>query len=428
MTESNKHANLLPSSRVIRPVSLGQFTIAIPCIAAVLITLSATKPATAQGKAYFDEAREAMIEEIRQSGATNKFVIEALARVPRHEFVPLSERGRAYFDMALPIGSSQTISSPFIVAYMTAALNPKPTDKILEIGTGSGYQAAVLGELVKEVYTIEIIPSLGRSAMRTLKRLHYDNVHVKIGDGYEGWPEHAPFDKIIVTCSPEKIPPKLFAQLKEGGIMVIPVGERYQQVMYQVQKIDGRPAGYGLRPTLFVPMTGQAEDNRVIQPDPSNPQLVNGGFEDVKGDPPMVTAWYYQRQMKIETDDTAPEGKRFVTFTNEERGRASQALQGLAVDGRKVKQIEVSLMAKGKDIYYGQDATQLPRLSVTFYDERRSPTGTFILGPWRDEFQWRAMRQIINVPPRAREAIIHIGLSGATGEISFDDIKIRAIK
>jgi len=398
------------------------------CFAVILTVLSTATPAAAQGKAYFEQARKAMIEVIRQSGATNNHVLEALARVPRHEFVPLSERGRAYYDMALPIGSSQTISSPFIVAYMTAALNPKSTDKILEIGTGSGYQAAVLGELVKEVYSIEIVPTLGRNAMRTLKRLRYSNVNVKIGDGYEGWPEHAPFDKIIVTCSPEKIPPKLFAQLKEGGIMVIPVGERYQQVMYQVQKVNGRPTGFGLRPTLFVPMTGKAEDNRVIQPDPENPSLANGGFEDTTGDPPSVKAWYYQRQMKVETSDTAPEGNRFVTFTNKDRGRASQAIQGMAVDGRKVRQLRVSLMARAKDINYGQDSSQLPRLSITYYDERRAQVGTAIIGPWRDEFEWRSFQQMINVPPRAREAIVHIGLSGGTGEISFDDVQIRAAK
>ena len=142
--------------------------------------------------------------------------------------------------MALPIGEGQTISPPFIVAYMTEALDPQPSDNVLEIGTGSGYQAAVLAKLVRDVYTIEIVDPLGHKAAKTLERLHYDNVHVKVGDGYQGWPEHAPFDKIIVTCSPEKAPPALVEQLKEGGRMVIPVGERYQQTLYLMKKIDGK--------------------------------------------------------------------------------------------------------------------------------------------------------------------------------------------
>ncbi len=147
---------------------------------------------------------------------------------PRHEFVPRDQQKNAYFDMSLPIGDEQTISGPFVVAYMTEQLDPQPADKVLEIGTGSGYQAAVLSPLVKDVYTIEIVEPLGKRAEPTLKRLKYDNVHVKIGDGYQGWPEHAPFDKIIVTCSPEKVPQPLVDELKEGGRMIVPVGERYR--------------------------------------------------------------------------------------------------------------------------------------------------------------------------------------------------------
>src|SRR3990172_6053762 len=181
--------------------------------------------------------------------------------------------------MALPIGDQQTISPPFVVAYMTQEIAPHPTDRVLEIGTGSGYQAAVLSPLVRDVYTIEIVEPLGRRAARTLKRLGYKNVFAKVGDGYLGWPDAAPFDKIVVTCSPEKVPQPLVDQLREGGLMVIPVGERYQQTLFLMRETGGKLQSEALRPTLFVPMTGAAEEKRRVQPDPTNPQLTNGNFE-----------------------------------------------------------------------------------------------------------------------------------------------------
>ncbi|MCF0234405.1 MAG: protein-L-isoaspartate(D-aspartate) O-methyltransferase [Thermoguttaceae bacterium] len=154
----------------------------------------------------------------------NVRVLKTMARIPRAEFVAKEYRPYAYEDIAIAIGESQTISPPFVVAYMTEALDPQPTDRVLEIGTGSGYQAAVLSCLVAEVYTIEIVKPLGRRAAETIKKLGYDNVFVKLGDGYKGWAEAGPFDKIIVTCSPEKIPQPLIDQLREGGKMLIPIG------------------------------------------------------------------------------------------------------------------------------------------------------------------------------------------------------------
>jgi protein-L-isoaspartate(D-aspartate) O-methyltransferase len=211
----------------------------------------------AQGKSGFEAARNRMVdEEIAAAGVKNPRVIEAMRATPRHEFVTLNQRKYAYLDMALPIGEGQTISPPFIVAYMTEQLDPLRTDKVLEIGTGSGYQAAVLSPLVREVYTIEIVPQLGNHAAKVLRQLGYDNVHAKVGDGYQGWKEHAPFDKIIVTCSPERVPVPLVTQLKEGGRMIIPVGERYQQTLYLLKKTKGQLVPEALRPTLFVPMTG----------------------------------------------------------------------------------------------------------------------------------------------------------------------------
>ena len=171
---------------------------------------------------------------------------------PRHEFVPKRlRRNQSYTDAGVPIGKSQTISSPFIVAYMTQVLDTQPTDKVLEIGTGSGYQAAILSPLVQDVYSIEIVEKLGKSAAKVLKKLDYKNVHTKIGDGYKGWPEHAPFDKIIVTCSPEDIPQPLIDQLKEGGTIVVPMGERHQQTLYLMTKKDGEIVRKALRPCLL---------------------------------------------------------------------------------------------------------------------------------------------------------------------------------
>src|SRR5947208_4799715 len=180
--------------------------------------LTSARILPAQTRAEFESWRHQLVDKILvPAGIKDPRVIEAMKATPRHEFVPLPLRSKSYYDMGLPIGHSQTISSPLIVAQMTQALQPEPSDKVLEIGTGSGYQAAVLSELVKEVYSIEIVPELGNTAKNTLRRLGYKNVFTKIGDGYKGWAEKAPFDKIIVTCSPEEVPQPLIEQLAEGG-------------------------------------------------------------------------------------------------------------------------------------------------------------------------------------------------------------------
>lgn len=380
----------------------------------------------AQSRQALEQARNRMVDsEIVAAGIANPRVIQAMRTVPRHEFVPLAQRRYGYLDMALPIGESQTISPPFVVAYMTEQLDPQPSDKVLEIGTGSGYQAAVLSGLVSEVYTIEIVPSLGRQAAKTLKRLGYANVYAKIGDGFQGWPEHAPFDKIIVTCSPERVPAALSEQLKEGGQMVIPVGERYQQVLYLVKKVDGKLQPAVLKPTLFVPMTGEAEDRRQVRPDPANPALRNGDFEELLGDTGEPAGWHYLRQANLVVDGPAPSGKNFLTFSNTDPGRGAHALQGLPIDGRLVKQIQVSLSVRGAGIRSGQNVQQMPMLVITFYDENRAETGHAVVGPWRGTFDWQPQTAMVDVPIRAREAIVRIGMEGAVGEISFDNLAIR---
>lgn len=212
-------------------------------------------------KDNFVQLREEMVKyQIKDRGVKDKDVLDAMTRVPRHLFVPENVQNRAYQDEPLPIGFGQTISQPYIVAYMTEQIEIDKSEKVLEIGTGSGYQAAVLGEIAKEVYTIEIVPELGQRASEVLQKLNYENVHVKIGDGYKGWPEAAPFDAIIVTAAPDHIPQPLVDQLKINGRMMIPVGE-FSQDLVLLERTEKGIERKRKIPVRFVPMTGEAENH-----------------------------------------------------------------------------------------------------------------------------------------------------------------------
>ena len=199
---------------------------------------------------------EMVDEQLRARGIRDPRVLDAMTRVPRHAFVPAAGRDEAYGDHPLPIGHGQTISQPYIVAFMSEALRLEPTHRVLEIGTGSGYQAAVLGELAGEVYTIEIIPELAESARKTLIENGYANVTVRTGNGYLGWPEHAPYDRIMVTAAPDAVPPALVEQLKIGGLMAIPVGTGVQELRILRRTATGLETIDTL-PVRFVPMTGK---------------------------------------------------------------------------------------------------------------------------------------------------------------------------
>jgi protein-L-isoaspartate(D-aspartate) O-methyltransferase len=213
--------------------------------------------------ADFAAQRDRMVkEQIVMRGVVEERVLGAMRKVPREEFVPAEFRAESYTDRPLPIGYDQTISQPFIVAFMTEELRLQPTDRVLEIGTGSGYQAAILAELVAEVYSIEIIEPLAKNAEATLERLGYKNVQVKAGDGYKGWLEHAPFDSIIVTCAPERVPQPLIDQLKEGGRMIIPVGAKFAQELYLLEKKNGQLEQSAVLPVRFVPMAGEGEKSK----------------------------------------------------------------------------------------------------------------------------------------------------------------------
>lgn len=203
-------------------------------------------------------ARARMVsEQLVSRGINDASVIEAMRKVPRHQFVPPEQIPFAYEDRPLPIGAHQTISQPYIVAYMTQALDVGPSDRVLEVGTGSGYQAAILGEIVREVFSIEIVPELAREAETTLARLGYDNVKVRQGDGYRGWPSEAPFDAIIVTAAPRSIPRPLIDQLAMNGRMVVPVGDWYQEIVILTKTSEGILEQRTI-PVRFVPMTGEA--------------------------------------------------------------------------------------------------------------------------------------------------------------------------
>ena len=229
-------------------------------VIAAVIALVACDGAGAERQstpATFESARTQMIDEqIAGRDIKDPRVLDAMKRVPRHEFVPPSLRGVAYEDSPLPIGHDQTISQPYIVAYMSEALELDPAHKVLEIGTGSGYQAAILGELANEVYTIEIVEPLADRARQVLRQLGYDNVHVRTGNGYLGWPDQAPFDRVMVTAAPDDIPPALVEQLKIGGLMAIPVGVGNQELRILRRTEKGMETLRTL-PVRFVPMTGK---------------------------------------------------------------------------------------------------------------------------------------------------------------------------
>jgi protein-L-isoaspartate(D-aspartate) O-methyltransferase len=392
----------------------------------VLGTLARAQVSTA-GQSDYTTMRERLVTEVLvPGGVTDQRVLEAVRKTDRHQFVAPEYREQAYLDRALPIGASQTISSPYIVAIMTQELGAQPDHKVLEIGTGSGYQAAVLSPLVKEVYSIEIVPELGEQARKVLDSLGYKNVFTKVGDGFLGWEEHAPFDRIIVTCSPEDVPKPLVEQLAEGGLMIIPVGERYQQMLFVMRKKNGQLEREALRPTLFVPMTGQAEDARQIHADPSNPALVNGDFEQPLLESGDVPGWYYQRGLTWQAQ--SPNSKdHHVRFENDVRGRPTHLLQGLALDGRAVRRVKLSAKVQVKEVRPGLDRDELPAVTLRFYDEKRTLLGTQFLGPYNSTRGWRQDSKAFRVPGETREAIVSIGLFGATGIAAFDNIQLSPI-
>ncbi len=401
------------------------------CLLAMWFLMEANRAESQQQNKQenFEILREQLIKNVLvPNGIKDPRVLKSVGTTPRHEFVPKKYVQQAYQDIAIPIGESQTISSPFIVALMTQSLDPKPTDKVLEIGTGSGYQAAILSPLVKDVYTIEIVEDLGHHTKQFLADMHYTNVHCLIGDGFKGWPEHAPFDKIIVTCSPEKVPEPLVEQLKEGGLMIVPVGERYQQMLFSMRKVNGKLEREALQPTLFVPMTGAAEEAREVAPDPKNPKLVNGSFELPLINNSKIPGWYYSFGCVAVQDDNAPNGTQAVEFRSMDHKSPSMLLQGLAMDGSVVKKIKLGGWISTDNVIHGKLKEELPSIAIQYFDGNRNRIGYNYIPASQGSRKWKKEDQILKVPSATREVIVSIGLFGSVGVARFDDIFIEAVK
>jgi protein-L-isoaspartate(D-aspartate) O-methyltransferase len=392
--------------------------------AAVAATAVLCAPAQGQEDPY-RRARLKMVEErVEREGVTNPAVLKSIREVPRHLFVAPKWQSHAYTEEIIDIGHKQTLSTAYIVAYMTQAIDPQPSDRVLEIGTGSGFQASVLSKIVKEVYSIEIVEPLAKEAAERLKRLGFKNVKTKPGDGFKGWPEYAPFDKIIITCSPETVPQPLIDQLKEGGKLIVPLGKRYSQAFYLYEKRDGKLIENKLLPTQFVPMTGMADALRKEKENWAQPRIVNGGFEELTGEVP--DGWFYQRQVTLE-HKKAPEGKHYITFSNREPGRDAHALQAIGIDGAKVKRITLSLWIQIDGTQRGTQDFQQPGLDIRFFDKENRRVGEEYVGPWIGTSSWqKVVSKPIKVPRGTHMAMMQLGLRGATGRLSVDDVRLTS--
>lgn len=371
-------------------------------------------------------ARRRMVaEEIQPHGIQDARLLDAMREVPREQFLPLNKRSVAYLNIAITFGEGHVMLPPLVTAHMIEQLEPKYSDKVLVVGTGTGYSSALLSRITNKVYTVEIDRATAATAEETFKRVKYDNISLKVGDGFEGWKEHAPFQKIIVECSPENVPQPLLEQLDEGGLLLIPIGVDFDQTMHLYKKVNGELSSISAWPTLLVPMKGRAEELKSSSDQPRVPAINNGGFEELlEGTKDVPVGWSYLRQGRVIEDNLSPEGKRCLQFTNETPGNAAMALQAFPVDGKTTSEITLSFRVMGKEIRPGQTRQQLPRVEVTFFDEKRRPVGGDWVGGWYMNFDWVKKDRRFTVPRLAKFAIVQLTMEGATGEIRFDDIRL----
>lgn len=372
------------------------------------------------------EARRLMVaEEIEAQGIENERLLAAMREVPREQFLPLNKRHLAYLNVAVTYGEGQVVLPPLVTAHSIEQLDPQKTDKVLVVGTGSGYSSAVLSRLAREVYSVEINPEIAKEAEETLRHLKYTNVKIRSGDGFEGWKEHAPYQRIIVECSPESVPRPLVDQLVEGGTLLIPVGDEFDQTMHRCKKENGQLVTLSLWPTLLLPMKGKAEELRSQSEMPREPSLLNGGFEElVEGTTDLPNNWFYVRQGRVVDDPLCPEGKRALQLVNTTPGAAAVALQAFPVDGKKIAELSLSFRIRGIDVRPGQNRGQLPRVEIRFFDEKRRFVGGDWTGGWNMTFDWVKKERLFAVPRQAKFAVIRISLGGGTGEIRFDNLKL----
>jgi protein-L-isoaspartate(D-aspartate) O-methyltransferase len=392
---------------------------------ASLFTPARAADNAAKANAEFAKLREEMVKaDLVAGGIKHPDVLRVMKATPRHEFIPPSMRGSAYFDTSLAIGDGQTISAPFVVAQMLAKLDLQSTDNVLEIGTGSGYNAALLSQMAKDVYSIEICPRLATQARVTVAKLGYANVHVKEGDGFKGWPEHAPFDKIVVTCAPADVPEPLIAQLKEGGTMLIPVGSRFEQILFHLKKEYGQLSVISRQPTYFVPMTGAAQEG--VATAPTNTEIINGSLERMENIPGLPDGWYSLKQVDCENGQ-GRSGSHGFHFSNNTPGRSAYAMQAFAVDGRKSKLIDISAWVRGQSLRTKSDAAPA-RIAITYYDQNQLPAGEGSINLTSgDQTQWHEVTGRLPVPPQARWAVFAVTLGETLGDLWADDFSLQPV-
>lgn len=390
-------------------------------------------------------------ELVLQDGLENDLVLSAMMRIPREKFLPQNKKSGAYRDVAIPIGCSRMDYSPYITAYCISQLDPAPDDKVLEIGTGCGYASAVLSLLVREVHTVEFHATLSKKANQSLKKIGIKNVYGKIGDGFQGCPEQAPFDKIIVWGAVEDIPESLIDQLKEGGRMVVSVGEKYQQTLYLCRKKNGELKKETLPPTFFTSMPGEAESRRILLADPKNPSILGGDFEHYYGETRLPYGWYHVKNARILQGPDAPNGTNYMRFEVEPEytivhdphemedsygeppeqfvpsaEKTAQIVQSFAIDGKTVSRVKFGVFLRAENIQ-PLDPQNPPKgtIVLAFYGEDREVLQCVQLASVYGSFNWKPFSTEIPVPRKTLEADLYIGLFQNAGRLDIDAVSLE---